>query len=225
MSSRVSFVLCVLTMFTVAGAQTQPVKKPNIIFILADDLGWTDLACYGSKYYETPNIDRLASQGMRFTNGCTAGPNCAPTRAALMSGQYGARTGVFTVGNIDRFDWRSQPLAPPQNVQNLPRTITILPQPLKEAGYATAMFGKWHLGQKEEFHPSKRGFDEAICSAGHHINFVTDPPVDHPPDQYLADFLTDKGVDFINRNKDKPFFLYLPHFDVHSPKEAKAEVV
>jgi arylsulfatase A-like enzyme len=203
----------------------KPSRPPNIIFILADDLGYTDVACYGSKYYETPNIDRLASQGVRFTSGYSGSPNCAPTRAALMSGQYTPRTGIFTVGSIDRFDWQSQPLAPPQNVQVLPASITILPQPLKDAGYATAMFGKWHLGQKGEAHPSQRGFDEAICSAGHHINFQTDPPVEHPADQYLADFLTDKGIDFIKRNKDKPFFLYLPHFDVHSPKEAKAEVV
>jgi arylsulfatase A-like enzyme len=206
-------------------AQTTKPSKPNIIFILADDLGWTDLACQGGKYYETPNIDRLASQGMRFTNGYSAGPNCAPTRAALMSGQYGARTGVFTVGSIDRFDWQSQKLAPPQNVQNLPATLTILPQPLKDAGYATAMFGKWHLGQKEGFHPSQRGFDEAIVSNGKHFDFVTDPPVEYPKGQYLADFLTDKSVEFIKKNKDKPFFLYLPHFGVHSPKEAKPELI
>src|SRR5688572_31712286 len=125
---------------TASPAQDAPQRKPNIIFILADDLGWTDVACYGSTYYETPNIDRLAKGGMRFTSGYTAGPNCTPTRAALMSGQYGARTGVFTVGSIDRFDWQSRPLAPPKNVQNLPASLKILPQPLKDAGYATAMF-------------------------------------------------------------------------------------
>src|SRR6185503_18983752 len=129
-------------------------------------------------------------QGVRFTSGYTGSPNCAPTRAALMSGQYTPRTGVYTVGSIDRFDWQSRPLAPPQNVQVLPASLRILPQPLKDAGYATAMFGKWHLGQKGEAHPSQRGFDEAICSAGHHINFTTDPQVEHPADQYLADFLT-----------------------------------
>src|SRR5688500_3447999 len=176
-------------------AQTTPPSKPNIIFILADDLGWTDVGCNGSTYYETPNIDRLAKEGMRFTSGYTAAPNCAPTRAALMSGQYGARTGVFTVGSIDRFDWQSRPLAPPKNVQNLPASLKILPQPLKDAGYATAMFGKWHLGNKDEFHPSKRGFDEAIVSNGKHFNFVTDPPVEYPKGQYLADFLTDRSVD------------------------------
>src|SRR3954471_21817910 len=95
-------------------------KRPNIVFILADDLGYTDLACYGSKYYETPNIDRLAAEGMRFTNGYSCGPNCQPSRAALMSGQYGPRTGVYTVGSIDRFDWKSRPLRPVDNVETLP---------------------------------------------------------------------------------------------------------
>ena len=219
-------VLLVLASFTApTHAQTTRPTKPNIIFILADDLGWTDVGCNGSTYYETPNIDRLAKEGMRFTSGYTAGPNCTPTRAALMSGQYGARTGVFTVGNIDRFDWQSRPLAPPKNVQNLPAPLKILPQPLRDAGYATAMFGKWHLGQKDDFHPAKRGFDEAIVSNGKHFNFVTDPPVEYPKGQYLADFLTDRSVEFITKNKDKPFFLYLPHFGVHAPKEAKPELI
>jgi arylsulfatase A-like enzyme len=210
---------------SLAPAQTTRPSKPNIIFILADDLGWTDVGCNGSTYYETPNIDRLAKQGLRLTSGYTAAPNCAPTRAALMSGQYGARTGVFTVGSIDRFDWQSRPLAPPQNVTNLPQTLRILPQPLKDAGYATAMFGKWHLGNNGEFHPSKRGFDEAIVAQGKHFDFVPIPPVEYPKGQYLADFLTDRSVEFITKNKDKPFFLYLPHFGVHAPKEAKPELI
>src|SRR5881398_104855 len=95
---------------SVCGSLASAAEKPNIIFILADDLGYTDLACYGSRYYETPNIDKLAHEGIRFTSGQTCGPNCQPTRAALMSGQYMPRTGVYTVGNIDRFDWRSRPL-------------------------------------------------------------------------------------------------------------------
>src|SRR5688572_4821221 len=95
-------------------------RQPNVIFILADDLGYTDVACFGSKYYETPNIDRLAAEGMRFTNGYAGGPNCQPTRAALLSGQYGPRTGVYTVGNINRFDWQSRPLRPVNNVTALP---------------------------------------------------------------------------------------------------------
>ncbi len=195
---------------------------PNIIFIMADDLGYTDVGTFGSAYYETPNIDKLAAQGMKLASHHHA-QNCQPTRAALMSGQYAPRTGVYTVGGIDRFDWQSRPLRPVDNVQNLPLDITIMPQSLKAAGYATGMFGKWHLGDRDDHHPGKRGFDEAIVSNGRHIDFNTIPKVDVPKDAYLADFLTDKAVDFIRRHKNAPFFLYLPHFGVHSPYQAKEE--
>jgi arylsulfatase A-like enzyme len=198
--------------------------KPNIVFILADDLGYTDIAVNGSKYYETPNIDRLAGQGMRFTRYYHC-PNCQPTRAALLTGQYGARTGVYTVGNIDRFDWWKRSLRPVENVAKLPLDRTTVAQALQQAGYATAMFGKWHLGEDAEHHPSKRGFDEAIVSSGRHFDFATNPKVEVPKGQYLADFLTDRAVDFLRRKKDGPFFLYLPHFGVHSPHEAKLVLV
>src|SRR5580765_8250194 len=125
--------------------------KPNIVYVLADDLGWTDVACYGSRYYETPNIDRLAAQGMKFTcyHNCQ---NCQPTRAALMSGQYAPRTGVYTVGGIERFDWESRPLRPVDNVVQLPLDKITIAQVLKKAGYATGMFGKWHLGNAGNYH-------------------------------------------------------------------------
>ncbi len=199
-------------------------KQPNIIFIMADDLGWTDVACFGSKYYETPNIDKLAMQGMKLTrhHHCQ---NCQPTRAALMTGQYAARTGVYTVGGIDRFDWSTRPLRPADNVTELPLEKTIVAQVLKKAGYATGMFGKWHLGEKGAHHPGKRGFDEAIVSMGKHFDFGTNPKTEVPEGQYLADFLTDKAVDFITRHKEAPFFLYLPHFGVHSPHQAKKELI
>ena len=199
-------------------------SKPNIIFILADDLGYTDVACFGSKYYETPNIDKLATQGMKLTSHHHC-QNCQPTRAALMSGQYGARTGVYTVGGIGRFEWESRPLRPADNVTELPLDRVILPQALKTAGYATAMFGKWHLGEKGDYHPGKRGFDEAIVSMGQHFNFATNPKTPYEKGTYLADFLTNKAVDFIHRHKDGPFFLYLPHFGVHSPHQAKEELI
>jgi arylsulfatase A-like enzyme len=208
-----------LLVATAAGAD-----KPNIIYILADDLGWTDVACYGSKYYETPNIDRLASQGMKFNryHNCQ---NCQPTRAALMTGQYAPRTGIYTVGGIDRFEWQGRPLRPVDNVTELPLEKITIAQRLKDSGYATGMFGKWHLGNNGSYHPSKRGFDEAIVSMGQHFDFVTNPPVEYPKGQYLADFLTDKAVDFITRHKDGPFFLYLPHFAVHSPHHAKENLI
>jgi|UniRef100_UPI003784CDAF arylsulfatase A-like enzyme len=198
--------------------------KPNVIFIMADDLGYTDLACFGSKYYETPNIDKLASQGMKLTSHHHC-QNCQPTRAALMSGQYAARTGVYTVGGIDRFDWSTRPLRPVDNVVQLPLEKKTVAQAMKTAGYATGMFGKWHLGESGDHHPAKRGFDEAISSSGQHFDFKTNPKTEYPQGQYLADFLTDKAVDFIQRHKDAPFFLYLPHFGVHSPYQAKPELI
>ena len=201
------------------------VNQPNIVLILADDLGYSDVACYGSKFYETPHIDRLAAQGMRFTDGYTCGPNCQPTRAALMSGQYMPRTGVYTVGGIDRFNWQSRPLRPVDNVTELPLEKITVAQALKKAGYATGMFGKSHLGNDGAYHPSKRGFDEAIESSGVHFDFKTDPPVTYPKGQYLADFLTDRAVDFIRLHKGEPFFLYLPHFAVHGPHQAKPDLI
>ena len=200
-------------------------RPPNVVFILADDLGWTDVACFGSKYYETPNIDRLAAQGMRLTNGYSCGPNCQPTRAALLTGQYGPRTGVYTVGGIDRFPWQSRPLRPVDNVVQLPLDRVTVAQALKAAGYATGMFGKWHLGEQGQHHPSQRGFDEAVVTMGKHFDFTTNPKTDYAPGTYLADFLTDKSLEFIRRHKDRPFFLYVPHFGVHSPFQAKKELI
>jgi len=200
-------------------------RKPNIVFILADDLGWTDLGCQGSKYYETPNIDKLAAGGLRFTNGYTCGPNCQPTRAALMSGQYGPRTGIYTVGSIDRFNWQSRPLRPVDNVQKLtPKTVT-LAEAMKQAGYKTSLFGKWHLGQDDAHHPLKQGFDEALVTMGKHFDFETSPKVDYPKGTYLADFLTDRAIEFIRSHTDEPFFLCLHHFAVHVPHQAKPDLI
>src|SRR5690606_26815920 len=192
--------LATLNISSAPTASAADAKRPNIIFILADDLGYTDVACYGSKYYETPNIDRMAAEGVRFTDGYTCGPNCQPTRAALHSGQYGPRTGVYTVGNIDRFNWRQCSLRPVDNVTDLPLDKATLADSLKKARYETGMFGKWHLGEDKEHHPSARGFDEAIASAGKHFNFKTNPPTEYDEGAYLADFLTDRAVDFIDRH-------------------------
>lgn len=112
-----------------------------------------------------------------------------------------------------------------ENVTNLPLDRDIIAKQLKAAGYATGMFGKWHIGERGDYFPGNRGFDEAIVSMGQHFDFVTNPRTDYPQGQYLADFLTDKAVDFIARHKDQPFFLYLPHYGVHSPHDAKAELI
>lgn len=211
--------------FHSAARAADTTRPPNIVFILADDLGWTDLGCQGSKYYETPNIDRMAKNGTRFTSAYTCGPNCQPTRAALMSGQYGPRTGVYTVGGTDRFDTSTRPLVPVENVVDLPLDKLTLAQAVKPAGYATALFGKYHLGQTGKYHPSQRGFDKSITTMGKHFDFVTQPKVDYPKGTYLADWLTDQGLSFIEKNKEKPFLLCLHHFGVHSPHQAKPELI
>jgi arylsulfatase A-like enzyme len=198
--------------------------RPNIIFILADDLGWTDLACQGSKYYETPHLDRLAASGMRFTSFYNC-PNCAPSRAALMSGQYAPRTGVYTVGAGARGEEQRRRMVPVDNVTQLPLDKLTVAQVLQKAGYATALYGKWHLGEQGACHPSRRGFDEAIVSMGRHFNFATNPRVETPPGIYLADFLTDLLLRFIEKNQQRPFFLCLAHFAVHSPHQAKPDLV
>src|SRR5688500_2469473 len=219
---KLLFSLCALCALC---GESSSAEKPNVVFILADDLGWTDLGCQGSKFYQTPNIDKLAAGGLRFTSGYTCGPNCQPTRAALMSGQYGPRTGVYTVGGIDRFNWQSRPLKPVDNVTKLDTKVVTVGEMMKETGYATGLVGKWHLGNDANHHPSKQGFDEAIVSQGEHFDFATNPKVEYPKGTYLADFLTDRAVDFITRHKDRPFFLCLHQFVVHSPHHAKADLI
>jgi len=208
----------------VAHAATAPRAQPNIVYILADDLGWTDLACQGSQYYATPHLDRLASQGVRLLRYYNS-QNCAPTRAVLMSGQYAPRTGIYTVNTLARGEAADRRMHVPANANQLPLDKFILPQALKAAGYTTGMFGKWHLGSSGDYHPSRRGFDEALVSDGKHFDFTTIPAVTPPAGQYLADFLTDRAVDFIGRHKDKPFFLYVPHFAVHTPIHARADYI
>jgi arylsulfatase A-like enzyme len=205
-----------------AAASSAP--GPNIIYILADDLGWTDLGCQGSEYYQTPHIDRLASQGMRLLRFYNS-QNCAPTRAAIMSGQYAPRTGVYTVDSLERGQAENRRMNVPPNETNLPLDRTILPEALQRAGYVSGMIGKWHMGVDGDYHPARRGFDEAIEANNKHFNFVTRPKVDVPEGRYLADFLTDRAVDFMERHRAKPFFLYVSHFAVHAPIHAKADYI
>ena len=205
-------------------AMAQQTRPPNIVLMLADDLGWTDVGCQGTKYYETPNIDKLAARGLRLTSFYHS-QNCAPTRAALMTGQYAPRTGVYTVGSLERGDAKQRKMHVPANVVNLPLERRTIANSLKDAGYATAIYGKWHLGEKGDYHPGKRGFDDAIVSMGKHFDFTTNPAVPVPPGAYLADFLTDHAEKFIEKNRERPFFLFLAHFGVHTPLEAKKELI
>ncbi len=213
----------------------EPPKRPNIVFILADDLGWADLGCYGSKYYRTPNLDRFAAAGVRFTNAYAAAPVCSPTRAAIMTGKYPARLGI-TDWLPGRGDSPRQKLLRPPLPNQLPATEKTLAALLKEAGYATGHFGKWHLGG-EGAGPLQFGFD--INIAGDHTGTALSyfapfkdksgrsmPGLENAPDgEYLTDRLTSEAEKFIEAQRDKPFFLYMPHYTVHMPLKAKAEVI
>ncbi len=206
---RWSIALCLTsTGLALAAAETsQPVRradKPNIVFILADDLGYTDVGCYGSGYYETPNIDRLAAQGMRFTNGYTCGPNCQPTRAALMSGQYGPRTGVYTVGSIERFDWRSRPLRPVDNVTELPLDKFTIARP-SSGRLRHRDVRQVAPGEDPKHHPAHAASTRRSSRWVRHYNF---PPTRSRCAQgaYWRTFSTDKASNFIRRHRDQPFF-------------------
>jgi len=203
-----------------AAAPARGGRPPNIVFVLADDLGWTDLSGWGSRYYRSPHLDRLGASGVRFTHGYSCGPNCAPTRGALLTGQYPVRNGIYTVGSIERFPWHTRPLRPVDNVEALPPSKITVAEALRDAGYVTGMFGKWHLGGGASS-PWRQGFDEAVVAEGAHYDFPTSPPCPDARGRYLADFLTDRALDFIARHRSRPFFLYLPHFAVHSPHQAK----
>ena len=207
-------------------------KRPNIVFVFIDDMGWRDVGFMGSEYYETPNIDKLAGQGMVFTNAYSNGPNCAPARACLLSGQYSPRHGVYTVGSSSRGKSKQRKLIPIENTTDLDSNIVTIAEAIKPAGYVSASIGKWHLGNDPELGPVGQGFDVNVggYSAGHPVKgyFVpyNNPELpDGPQGEYLTDRLTDEALNFIEANKNQPFFLYLPHYAVHTPLQAKAEII
>ena len=205
--------------------------QPNIIFILADDLGWKDVGFMGSAYYETPNLDKLAEQGVVFTNAYTNGPNCAPTRASLMSGQYTPRHGVYTVGSSERGQARRRKLIPVANKTTLEADVVTLAEALKPAGYVSASMGKWHLGNDPELGPVGQGFDlnvggyEAGAPRSYFSPYRNPELADGPRGEYLTDRLTAEALKFIEVHRDRPFFLYLPHYAVHTPLQAKKALI
>jgi len=197
--------------------------KPNILFILADDFGWSQLGCYGSGFYETPNIDRLATEGMKFTDAYAACPVCSPTRASIMTGKYPARLHLtdFIAGGSFPYEKYKQP----EWQKYLPLEEITVAEVLKTAGYATASFGKWHLSIAEKppeslpYNPDKQGFDES---------FVTyKPSSNHDPesDAHNVEIITEKSLEFLEKNKDKNFFLYVPHNTIHSPILGKKNLI
>ena len=209
-------------------------RRPNIIFILLDDLGWRDLTCYGSPFYETPNLDRLAMQGMRFTDAYAACPVCSPTRASLLTGKYPA-----TLGVTDWIDWglachpRVGRLVDVPYLKQLPLNEYSLARALRDGGYATWHVGKWHLGTRG-FYPTDHGFDVNIggCEWGMPCKGYWSPwgiPTlpDAAPGTYLTDHLTDQAIELIRQHagSDKPFFLNLWHHAVHTPIQAPPALV
>ncbi|HJZ92949.1 MAG TPA: sulfatase, partial [Gemmataceae bacterium] len=210
-------------------------ERWNVVLIVADDLGWADLGCYGSQYHKTPNLDRLAAEGLRFTHGYAACPVCSPTRAAIMTGKYPARVGItdWLPGRPDRPD---QKLVRPPLVTDLPASELTLAAAFKKAGYVTGHIGKWHLGGKGAG-PQDRGFEVNIAGdqAGSPLSYFAPyrgkgdrviPGLETAAEgEYLTDRLAAEAEKFLDTHKEKPFFLYLPHYAPHIPMRAKAELI
>ncbi len=187
--------------------------KPNIVFILTDDQGWATLGCYGGKHVPTPNLDRLAAEGVRFTDAYVM-PQCTPTRAALLTGQNCIRNGMWHVIGWYGYPWA--PVREPTFVENLPRTTFTLAKGLKAAGYTTACIGKWHLTHNADGHYVGL---KPHAAPHHGFDYAPDdfPKDGHKTGDKAVNWLTDRALDFIQKNKDKPFFVYLAHHTIHGP--------
>ena len=223
-------------------AQAVPSPKPNIIVFLVDDMGWMDCGAYGSKYYETPNMDRFATRAMRFTD-AYAQPLCSPTRACLLSGKYSARHGITSATGhlapqppehvfLPSRAAQNRPIIMPESKNYLEPSEYTLAEALHDAGWRTGHVGKWHLGLTAPYWPEQQGFDVAV-----HAHPDPGPPSyfspygfkkhqsypDGPPGEYITDRLTDEAIKFIEANRDRPFYLQLWHHGVHGPWGHKEE--
>ena len=213
-------------------------QRTNVVLIVADDLGWADLTCYGSKFHRTPNLDRLAADGVRFVEAYSACPVCSPTRAALMTGKWPARLHLtdWLPGRADRPD---QKLLRPELRQQLPLEETTLAEVLHSAGYTNGHIGKWHLGGVG-FEPQRQGFDVNVAGdhTGTPLSYFAPfqgnarnsrrsmPGLEEAHEgEYLTDRLAQEAEKFLEQNRDRPFFLYLPHYGVHTPLRAKQDVI
>ncbi len=211
---------------TEANAPETP--RPNVVFFLVDDMSWSDPVCYGNRVYETPNFNRLAREGMRFTDAYAACPVCSPTRASIMSGKYPA--------TLNLTDWlpgmhpRNRKLIGPAFIRQLPAEEITIAETLKKAGYTTGSVGKWHLGSTG-FLPQDQGFDVNVAgtaagspAGGYYLPNKMNLP-GAKKGEYLTDRLSIEGCKFIRANRDRPFFLYLSHHSVHTPIQGKPELV
>ena len=215
----------------VTAAEANKPQSPNILFILVDDLGWRDLGCYGHEIHETPNIDRLASQGMRFTDAYAACPVCSPTRASIMAGKYPSRTGITNWLPGDNY--QNTPLRCERTAQFMKLEEFTLAEALRAAGYQTAFVGKWHLGEKP-YYPQYQGFD--INVAGNHWGhphkgyfspYQMEQIKDGPKGEYLTDRLAREAIRVMDEfsQKEKPWLMCMSYYTVHAPFHAKAEKI
>jgi arylsulfatase A len=240
-----SLSLLMLSWLTVsADAMADDAAKTNVVLILIDDLGWKDLGCYGSDYYQTTNIDRLANEGMRFTDGYAACNVCSPTRAAIMTGKYPARLLLTQWLPSGRWSPTKNKLREGRYVSNLPLEEVTIAEAMREAGYRTGFMGKWHLGTETYYYPEHQGFDVNVAgrdygapgsyfypfkgkwqipTTGQTLHKET--PLPGKKGDYLVDRLAEEAEKFIRESADKPFFLMLSHYAVHAPFQGKADKI
>ena len=222
---KLSFLLLLMLLFS---CNKESLDKPNIILIVADDLGWSDLSYMGSEYYETPNIDKLSKSGMTFYNGYASSANCAPSRATMLSGKYHTEHGIYTVRNSDRGSRKTRKIIPIETKTTLDLDFFVIPEMLKEVGYTNGHFGKWHLGDVG-FHPEQSGFDVNIGGnrhggpGGYFAPYPNPELENEPKGEYLTDRIGDEVVKFIDQNKENNFFAYVPFFSVHTPIQSKPD--
>tara|TARA_A100001011_G_scaffold250393_1_gene258668 strand:+ start:58 stop:1677 length:1620 start_codon:yes stop_codon:yes gene_type:complete len=224
--------LLTLVAVLLSSCSGQSNERPlNVVFFLVDDLGWRDVGSFGSDFYETPNIDRLAQEGIKFTHAYAASHVCSPTRASIMTGKYPARLHL-TDWLGGRRSYAFEQLTSPNFLQELPLEESTIAEAFQEHGYATAHIGKWHLGEDPyPYGPLEQGFDMRVPNwnkgwpnAGYYAPFELGG-IEDEPGQYLTDRLTDFAEEFITENQDKPFFLYLSHFAVHDPIQGRSDLV
>lgn len=214
---------------------------PNIVLILADDMGYGDLGCYGHPRAKTPVIDRLAKEGVRFTQHYSNGTECSPTRTALLTGRYPQRAGglecAIGTGNVGRYDDAIALAA--QRQLGLPAKQVVLPGALKRTGYVSGVFGKWHLGYEPRFNPMEHGWDEFFGYLGGNVHYFNHRETSElhvlfrgrlpvHSEGYMTHLITESSIDFIARHKEKPFFLFVshesPHFPFQGPKDAAKKI-
>lgn len=209
--------------------------KQNVVFILVDDLGYSDIAAYNQdSFYETPHIDQLATEGVQFTNGYAANPVCSPSRYAVLTGQHPTRFDATDWFHVNNWPHRSEKFNPAPLNQYLPHEDLTLAEAFKEQGYQTAFLGKWHLGEEKQYWPEQQGFDVNIGGVGHgmppngYFSPYKNPRLtDGPEGEYLTHRLTSEAVNLIDgyAKNDQPFFLYMSFYTVHTPLQAPAETI